>query len=138
MLQVTENLYRHTEEQFLCHSHSCTQYIGATVVTMVGVPPQSSCVSVVVSFGRTLHPPCLLMVVRGLGGSLASYSLPEGSSGHNVAYHCWCVNVCMTDCSVKHFGVLKLDKALYKCRPFTIYSHLVTFIITQVQYFYTF
>ncbi|MEQ2285275.1 hypothetical protein AMECASPLE_030110 [Ameca splendens] len=35
-----------------------------------------------------------------------------------------CVNVCMngwmTDCSVNGFGVLGLDKALYKCRPFTI------------------
>ncbi|MEQ2207795.1 hypothetical protein XENOCAPTIV_018871 [Xenoophorus captivus] len=51
---------------------------GVTVATVVGVPPvtfglpvqnPALSVSVVVSLGKRLHPPCLLMVVRGLGGA---------------------------------------------------------------------
>ncbi|MEQ2178704.1 hypothetical protein GOODEAATRI_016827 [Goodea atripinnis] len=53
-------------------------------------------------------------------GSLNSVSLPQGSCGYIVVYHCQFVNVCingwMTDCSVKHLGSLLLDKVLYKCR----------------------
>ncbi|MED6252914.1 hypothetical protein ATANTOWER_019289 [Ataeniobius toweri] len=61
---------------------------------------------------------------RRLYGSPASVSLPQGSCGYNVAYHCQCVNVCVnvriTDCSVKRFGVLGLYRVPYKFRPFTI------------------
>ncbi|MEQ2240168.1 hypothetical protein ILYODFUR_012016 [Ilyodon furcidens] len=43
-----------------------------------------------------------------------SVSLPQGSCGYNVAYNCQCVNVCMngwmTDCSVKPFKFLGLDR----------------------------
>ncbi|MED6284683.1 hypothetical protein CHARACLAT_021498 [Characodon lateralis] len=34
---------------------------------------------------------------RRLYGSLAPVSLPQGSYGYNVAYHCWCVNLCMNE-----------------------------------------
>ncbi|MEQ2173232.1 hypothetical protein GOODEAATRI_029832 [Goodea atripinnis] len=60
-------------------------------------------------------------------GSLASVSLPQGSllhCGYNVVYHYQYMNMWMTDCSVKRFVVLGLDKVLYKCRTFTIYFHL--------------
>ncbi|MED6283238.1 hypothetical protein CHARACLAT_006785 [Characodon lateralis] len=65
------------------------------------------CVSVVVS----LWPADGGQRVRWhqLYGSLSSVSVPQGSCGYNVAHHCQCVNVYMTDCGVKRFGVLRLD-----------------------------
>ncbi|MEQ2304246.1 hypothetical protein AMECASPLE_025026 [Ameca splendens] len=71
-------------------------------------------VPVVVSLGKALHPPCLLMVVRGLGGACVwqphfcqsapgqlwlQYSLPL-SVCDGVFLNGW-----MPQCSVKRFGV---------------------------------
>lgn len=47
---------------------------------------------VVVSLGMTLHPPCLLLVVR-VFGKLASVSVPQCS--YNVVCHHHCGNVCV-------------------------------------------
>ncbi|MED6243563.1 hypothetical protein ATANTOWER_022452 [Ataeniobius toweri] len=45
-----------------------------------------------------------------------SVNLRQGSCSYRVVYQCQCVIVCMngwvTDCSVKHFGVLGLDRVL--------------------------
>ncbi|MEQ2181573.1 hypothetical protein GOODEAATRI_012965 [Goodea atripinnis] len=67
--------YRHSEEHIaLCHN---AQWMGVTVAAVVGlchvtggllVRAPALSVSVVVSLGKTLHLPCLLMVVRGLDG----------------------------------------------------------------------
>lgn len=76
---------------------------------------------------------CLALPVGGgqraqwcrLSGSFASVWLPQGRCGYRVAYgHHW-VNGWITDCCVKHFGVLWL-KLLYKCRSFTIYGSKLT------------
>ncbi|MEQ2279096.1 hypothetical protein AMECASPLE_005951 [Ameca splendens] len=58
---------------------------------VAGLSPAMS-VSVVVCLGKTLHPLCLLMVVRGLGGTC-------------VWQAHFCLNGWMTECSVKRFGV---------------------------------
>ncbi|MEQ2248350.1 hypothetical protein ILYODFUR_018274 [Ilyodon furcidens] len=97
-----------------------------TVATVVnvrpvagGLPDQSPALSISVVFlGMKPHPPCLLMVVRGLGGTDLAALLLSVCPRAAVAHHCQCVNGWMTDCSPKSFGVFGLDKALYKCRPF--------------------
>ncbi|MEQ2293926.1 hypothetical protein AMECASPLE_038471 [Ameca splendens] len=63
-------------------------------------------------------------------GSPTSVSLPWASCGYNIAYHCQCVNMCTNGwlTGIKHFGVLRLDKALYKCRLFTI---SLTFLLSK-------
>lgn len=61
---------------------------------VAGLSPAPS-VSVVVSLDKKLHPPRLLMVVRGRRYTAAlplSVWLVKGSSVHNVAYHHLCVN----------------------------------------------
>ncbi|MEQ2300628.1 hypothetical protein AMECASPLE_027658 [Ameca splendens] len=109
---------------------SCNRWVA-------GSNPHS--VSVVVSLDKTLHPLCLLMVVRGLGGASVWQShlcqAAQGNCGYNVVYHCQCVNVCMngwmTDCSVKRFGV---SGDLIKC--YTSTGHLpFTLCCTSVYVF---
>lgn len=60
--------------------------------------------SVIVSLGKTLNLPCLLIVVGGAG-----------------AWQPYLCHQCVNGCNIKHFGVLMgLDKSLYKFSLFTI------------------
>ncbi|MEQ2246427.1 hypothetical protein ILYODFUR_038352 [Ilyodon furcidens] len=59
------------------------------------LPVRTHSVSVVVSLGKTLHPPSLSMVVRGLGGADCMAASLLSVCPRAVAHHRHCVNVCM-------------------------------------------
>ncbi|MEQ2174613.1 hypothetical protein GOODEAATRI_009638 [Goodea atripinnis] len=64
-IYVSINIYR-----YIHNFVTVVMVAGVRLVTgklPIGAPAMS--VSVVVSLGKTLQPPCLLMVVRGLGGA---------------------------------------------------------------------
>lgn len=83
-------------------------------------------VSVVVSLGKTHHPPCLLVLVREPGG--ASVRLPlfaqVSGCGNNVVYHHQCVWLCAEmgewlNVVLSALWSSGLEKALYRYIPFT-------------------
>ncbi|MEQ2234335.1 hypothetical protein ILYODFUR_030872 [Ilyodon furcidens] len=82
-----------------------------TVAQVVGVHPVTGGLPVRCVLGKALHPPCLLMVVRGpcgangMAASILSVCLRAAVATMSVVYRCQCVNEWITDCSVKHFGV---------------------------------